>query len=819
MLHPTQPGSNAPTIKFILILLVWSSGFCALAQEKNDAILLGKVTSASSGENIPYANVVIKGTNIGTATDGLGRFEMSRLPAGKTVVVAHAMGFKPMEKTVQLQGGTPVESDFVLEDDVLNMEQVVVTATRTKHYVKNVPVRTEIITARDIESKNAATVYEALENIPGVRVEQQCQNCNFSMVRMQGLGAEHTQVLINGKPLYTGLAGVYGLQQIGSIDIGQIEITKGAGSALYGSSAVAGAINIISKEPSYLPTVKVDMQVGSHNTNRYGLSSSIRNMKGNVGVSLYAQQMTGDAIDETAAGFTPIEVEKADGISDRVAGKLTNAGFSLFMDGLISEQDQLIIRGKSILEKRAGGTITDDYFRNPFTDGTEVIFTERYEADLGYNRKIGLTSEIDFGLAYARHNRDATNDTYLGDYIATHDGTLPDLRDMRPYLAGEDSYSATLSFATRIQNHSLLVGFQSYFDDLEESGMYVVVNPDNPFYGESYQSTSEKYAREFGVFLQDEWTAGTRLTIVPGIRVDNHNSGEQYTADQQVSDISSFPETEFRETSISPRFAIKYDLTDRFSLRANAGTGFRAPYGFSEDLHLCSGSPRVWKSSSLNAERSVSYNLSLDYYGAAFRVNMNLFRTDLKDKIAFTDAEAAVAALGYDYQWENIDDAVVQGIEMSAVANLGGHLDLGLDVAFNHGEYSNPRADWAGTPYEEDSRYISRLPSITGNLKTEYSRNDWSIALLGDFQGSMYIDYYTDDVDPVVGDLSKIKKTDPFVLFNARVARRIGQYNLYAGIDNLTNHIQDEKHLDDAAFIYAPLYGRMIYGGLTVDIQ
>lgn len=135
----------------------------------------------------------------------------------------------------------------MLEEDVLNLEQVVVTGTRTSHFVKDVPVRTEVITAKAIENKNASNIYQALEGTPGIRVENQCQYCNFTMVRMQGLGAEHTQVLINGQPMYSGLAGVYGLQQMSTVDIDKIEVVKGAGSALYGSGAVAGAINIVTK--------------------------------------------------------------------------------------------------------------------------------------------------------------------------------------------------------------------------------------------------------------------------------------------------------------------------------------------------------------------------------------------------------------------------------------------------------------------------------------------------------------------------------------------------------------------------------------------
>jgi outer membrane receptor for ferrienterochelin and colicins len=169
---------------------------------------------------------------------------------------------------------------------------------------------------------------------------------------MQGLGAEHTQVLINGQPMYSGLAGVYGLQQLSTVDIERIEIVKGAGSALYGSSAVAGAINIVTKEPPLTPTTDLDVQFGQYQTNRYRVSSSMKNGKGNIGLNIYAQRLSDDALDETGEGNTKKEVKNKDGISDRVESKLTNAGFDLYLEHPFFTSDRLIIRGKSVFENR-----------------------------------------------------------------------------------------------------------------------------------------------------------------------------------------------------------------------------------------------------------------------------------------------------------------------------------------------------------------------------------------------------------------------------------------------------------------------------------
>lgn len=768
----------------------------------------------SDNKPLEGVNIILKETAIGTTTNKDGYYQLTNLPRGNFVLKASYIGYKSQEVKVKLRGNKINKINFDLEEAALNLEETVVTGTRTKHYIKDVPVRTEVITRREIENKNASNLYQALEGTPGIRVEQQCQYCNFSMVRMQGLGAEHTQVLIDGQPIYSGLAGVYGLQQMGTVDISQIEVIKGAGSALYGSSAVAGAINIVTKEPSFEPSSKIDIQFGNYNTNKYDFSSSLRNEKGNIALNVFAQKLTEDAIDETGSGIGKNEVKNKDGISDRVATNLINAGFGLFINDAFFYEDKLILRGKAVSEKRQGGIIINDYFKNPFTEGTENIATNRYEAQFNYEKIIGKNSKLIFSLAYANHNREATNDTYLSDYMATHNDSVPDVRNMRPYLAEENSLTSTLTFSTTLDNHNVLIGFQGFYDNLEESGMYVVVDPESNYLGQSYKSVGNKSAKEFGAFLQDEWGVNEKLMLVPGIRIDFHDSGEEYTSDRQVFD-SAFPKTSFNKTSVNPRLAIKYDVLEKIILRANIGTGFRAPYGFSEDLHLCSGSPRVWKSSDLKPETSLSYNFSTDYYGEYVRISANIFRTDLKDKIEFTDADPNVAALGYDYQWKNIDNAFVQGIELSVQAIPAENFDIGIDASFNQGKYKNAREDWIGTQYEGISQYIPRFPSTTGNLKIEYNPKEWSFSLIGNFQGSMYIDYYSEDPDYE----SKIKKTEPFIIFNARVSKRLNNFRIYAGINNIFNYIQDERHLDDAAFMYAPVYGTIFYGGISVEIK
>lgn len=809
---------------FLLLSVLLSFGMSA---HDTDAMLLGDVKSKTTGEHLPYATIKVKGTRLVTHCDGSGHFKLTDLPLGKQTVVASLVGYQVQELVVNMEKGKGTGAYFVLDDDAMNLDEVVVTGTRTEHFVKDVPIRTEVLTSQALTKKNAQNIFEALEGVPGVRVEQQCQFCNFSMVRMQGLGAEHTQVLIDGEPIYSGLAGVYGLQQMGTNDVDRMEVVKGAGSAMYGSSAVAGAINIITKEPTFEPSLKADLQFGNWGHRNLNFSGSMRHK--NIGLNIFGQHAHEDAIDKTGNGLTRDSVKRADGVSDRVNLTVNNLGFGAYFFNPFAENDKLVIRGKVMNEQRYGGTMTDDLYLNPFSEGTENINTNRLSADLNYTLPIGQYSELNVSTAYVYHKRVATNDTFLGSYKDSHkddkgEGISPDVDIMRPYVARENTVTPAITFSSILGNNTLLVGAQGYFTRLRETGLYCIDDEESTYYGKVYSSLGKKHANEFGFFVQDEWNIVNGLTAVPGVRVDMHESGEEYTASEKVFD-AAFPQTSFKKTSINPRLALKYKVSDALVLRANFGTGFRAPYGFSEDLHLCSGSPRVWKSSNLKGERSMSYNLSADFYGKNYQFNVNIFRTDLKDKIQFAPADEEVKKLGYTYQWENVDDAFVQGVELGAKVNPVKNFSVGLNWTINQGKFKHERGEWSDAEDEENKKYpnrlayakdsknISRFPAMTGDLSIDYTPGTWSFSLTGSLQGKMYIDYNSEDD----GATSKIKKTTPFTLWNARVAKQVGRhFNIYAGGKNIFSYLQDEKHTDDAAFMYAPMYGATWYGGVSV---
>ncbi len=793
--------------------VVGSSTF-ACAQEFGG--VQGRVIAAETGVPLAFVNVTVRGTVSGGITSRKGEFHIPNVRVGSFEIMASMMGYETVTKTVVINADRTATVEFELSETAIEMEEVVVTGTRTTRYVKDVPVRTQVMTRQSIEDAGACDIYEALDGTPGVRVEQQCQFCNFSQIRMLGLGPDHTQVLVDGQPVYSGLAGVYGLQQMGTASIDRIEVVKGAGSSLYGSGAIAGAVNLITRTPRPQPEAGITLEFGEHATQRYEFSAS--QQFGSAGLVVFAQKNRGDAIDQTGDGVGRDNVFHPDDISDRVRTDLTTGGFNAIFDGVLL-MDRVIVRGRALHELRQGGElynedydVPEDVYQNPFTSGTERIITDRYEGEVSLHKDFDRGNGLDLSLAYARHDRNATNDTFLGDYESVH-GELPAVDLLRPYLATEDLWCVNANYRHSVLGgHRLLAGIQLAQDRLEESGMYVVVDEEDENHGDAYRSTSEKHATDIGVYLQDEFAASDALEFVFGLRYDRHSSEDEFRGSGSVAP-EGVPSVRYEESAVSPRAAVRFNATERLALRGSVGTGFRVPYGFSEDLHLCSGSPRVWKGGDLKPERSVSYSVSADYYGERHSLGITLYRADMRDKIGLVDAGETAAAGGYTYEWENIDDAFVQGIELEGRYRVTDAFVLDAYATVAQGEYEDEREDWLGTEYERESIYVSRLPKYTTGLKVEYRPARWSIVMDADLQGPLYIDYFADGEEP-----TKIKEAETFVIVDAKVAREVFDgVKLFIGARNLTDYVQEEKHTDDAAFMYAPVYGRIFYGGISVD--
>ena len=212
--------------------------------KKSDANIIGHVLDKKTKEHLPYITVALKGTTIGTVTDATGHYFLKNLPEGEFTVVMKTMGYKTIETPVMLKKGRTLEINFEVEEEALSLDGVVVSANRNETTRRMAPSLVNVLDSKMFETTHATSLADGLNFQPGVRVENNCQNCGFQQVRINGLEGPYTQILVDSRPIFSALTGVYGLEQIPANMIERVEIMRGGGSALFGSSAIAGTINI-----------------------------------------------------------------------------------------------------------------------------------------------------------------------------------------------------------------------------------------------------------------------------------------------------------------------------------------------------------------------------------------------------------------------------------------------------------------------------------------------------------------------------------------------------------------------------------------------
>ena len=292
-----------------------------ISQNPTDAHLFGHVVDATTGEHLAYVTVSLEGTPTGTTTDATGHFLLRNLRAGTYTVVVEAMGYESASQEVTITKGETIELDFAIKTLPLTLEQVVVTSSRSERLKQEAPSLVSVLTSELFDRVASQSLAGGLTFQPGVRVENTCQNCGFPQVRINGLDGKYSQILVDSHPLFSSLTGVYGLEQIPANMIERVEVMRGGGSALYGSSAIGGTINVITKEP------KTSLAEMSHTTTSIGLTgamessttlnASLVSASRRAAISVFAQSRTGDGYDHDGDGFTEILTTNSEALGMR----------------------------------------------------------------------------------------------------------------------------------------------------------------------------------------------------------------------------------------------------------------------------------------------------------------------------------------------------------------------------------------------------------------------------------------------------------------------------------------------------------------------
>ncbi len=226
-------------MKKTIVLILWALlvPIFALSADRNysEASVHGHVLDRNTGEHVPFLVVSLKGTTVGTTTGDSGHYFLKHLPEGTFILQVSGVGYKTEMKEIVLQDGVSLEVNFFVEEDNVMLDGVVVSANRSETTRMMAPTLVNVVDMETYDKVNATSLSQGLSFQPGVRVENNCQNCSYQQVRINGLDGPYTQILIDSRPIFSALAGVYGIEQLPANMVDRVEVMRGGGSALFGS--------------------------------------------------------------------------------------------------------------------------------------------------------------------------------------------------------------------------------------------------------------------------------------------------------------------------------------------------------------------------------------------------------------------------------------------------------------------------------------------------------------------------------------------------------------------------------------------------------
>lgn len=228
--------------RYLFIVLVLLCMMPVWAQEEFDAHIVGHVLDEKTGEHLPYVNVQVKGTDIGTITDESGHYFLKNLPLGRQTIIFSYVGYETEELPVNITEHTTTELKAVIHEMSQQLNGVVVTANRYATKRQEAATIVNVLAPAMFESTAVTCAADVLNFQPGLRVDNTCSNCGKTELRINGLQGQYTQILMDSRPVFSSMASVYGLEQVPTAMIDRIEVIRGGGSAMYGANAIAGVV-------------------------------------------------------------------------------------------------------------------------------------------------------------------------------------------------------------------------------------------------------------------------------------------------------------------------------------------------------------------------------------------------------------------------------------------------------------------------------------------------------------------------------------------------------------------------------------------------
>jgi outer membrane receptor for ferrienterochelin and colicins len=657
----------------------------------------------------------------------------------------------------------------VEEETVYETEDVVVTGTRTRKLLKDAPVKTELIRADDIEAKGAVSLLDALRFEPGLRIDNVCSVCNTTGVKISGIPARYSLIMIDGMPVFSSLGGVYGLLNISADDIAQVEVVKGASSVLYGTDAIGGVINIITKEPGKKAHGGIQIEGGMF---RYKhLSGHASFSSGDMGLSLVATHSSHDSVDRDGD-----EVSEYAGY---VRTTLTGIGHVT-----VTDSSRASLRLSVLQENRQGGGLGwNGSFLDVFDDVdvrrafSESILTRRVESALKYIHDLEDGTTLDSSLSLTYHVQDSD---YEGEVYAA------------------EQFMAFVQQNAQFQFHphyDLVAGASYRYEHLDENLAVASYTHHMP-----------------GAYVQGDWLIADWLEFVHGARFDYHNEfGPVFT----------------------PRVALKIDTLEWMTVRAMFGTGFRAPTTFYEYAHGVRAEGYKFKMDADEPERSINATLSASFdFGRKLGVTLEGAYNRISDPISWeTTGDGHIRVFNVDKELEvigaelQLQSQPLRWLNLSA--GYGFYLYDDPGGAMGSAAPAQHITAAANVWFRDFGFKGSMTAELFGPMDLEAVYGTGYNALPG-----TKIEGWLDEANADLNN-PKDKESPWHGVINLRVEQRVWKgLSAHIGVDNLFDYHQNDHETPlyfpadennqpspaDVIYIWGPLRGRFFYAGIKLEV-
>lgn len=766
--------------------IIWIVCYCILPitiANAEDKGVKGVLKDKESGENLSYITIHVQeliedkpghrhrsehNHQESAISNEKGEFEITSLCDGIYELKVSSLGYLPVEKVIEIKNGRSAFVNVGMEKRIFQTDEIVISANRNEVSRKLAPVVVNVLNAKTFETVNSVDLSQGLNYQSGLRVENNCQNCGFPQVRINGLDGPYSQILIDSRPVLSALSGVYGLEQIPMNMIDRVEIVRGGGSALFGSNAVAGTINIITKDPvrnSFQAGTSFHLLGGKALQSQVNANAALVTKDNKAGISLYQSFRDRNYLDVDGDGYS--EIGKIDARSFGLRGYIRPTLMSRL--SLEYHTSQEFRRGGNLFDRPPHETnITEQTDHNINGGGvTYDLFLDEYKHKISlYTSLQHIARESYYGVGMDPNAYGTTRDfTWVagGLYVINFSKLLVS--------------SATLTTGIEYQSNRLHDKMIGYSRDLKQE------------------------VRIGSVFVQNEWK-GDLLSLLAGVRADKHN-----LIDHLI---------------LSPRVNLLYKPNDHVQARLTFSTGFRAPQAYDEDLHVAAvgGEGMVIRlAPNLKEERSLSYSGSVDLYK-----NWDNWQTNLLAELFYTDLrhvfvlEKIGEEDGHQVQERrNGKGARVFGINLDgkvAYANKA-QLQLGFTV-----QKSRYKEFYAWSEKADPVKEMLRTPALYGYMTFTY--NPWTpfqIAFSGTYTGRMYVPHFAGYIEN-----DRLEHTSEFLDMNIKLSYDFKIYKtlilqLNGGVQNIFDsrqHDYDRGENRDSKYFYGPIQSRSYFLGLKI---